>query len=59
MDDLDKKILGELQRDSRSSFTKIANRISVSTATVSERVKRLVEKGIICGYTAVLNFYVW
>jgi len=55
MDDLDKKILGELQRDSRSSFTKIANRIGVSTATVSERVKRLVEKGIICGYTAVLN----
>ncbi len=55
MDDLDKKILGELQRDSRSSFTKIANRIGVSTATVSERVKRLVERGIICGYTAVLN----
>jgi len=27
----------------------------VSTATVSERVKRLTEKGIICGYTALLN----
>ena len=55
MDDLDKKILRELQRNSRSSFTKIAQRIGVSTATVSERVKRLTEKGIICGYTAVLN----
>jgi len=55
MDDLDKKILRELQRDSRSSFTKIAHRIGVSTATVSERVKRLTKKGIICGYTAVLN----
>ncbi|NQE04758.1 HTH-type transcriptional regulator Ptr1 [ANME-1 cluster archaeon GoMg1] len=55
MDDLDKKILRELQRDSRSSFTKIAQNIGVSTATVSERVKRLTEKGIICGYTAVLN----
>ncbi|HJH27366.1 MAG TPA: hypothetical protein C5S37_11535 [Methanophagales archaeon] len=55
MDDLDKKILRELQRNSRSSFTKIAQNIGVSTATVSERVKRLTEKGIICGYTAVLN----
>ena len=55
MDDFDKKILRELQLDSRSSFTKIAQNIGVSTATVSERVKRLTEKGIICGYTAVLN----
>jgi Lrp/AsnC family transcriptional regulator for asnA, asnC and gidA len=55
MDKLDKKILKELQLDSRNSFTKIAQRIGVSTATVSDRVKRLTEKGIICGYTAVLN----
>jgi Lrp/AsnC family transcriptional regulator for asnA, asnC and gidA len=55
MDELDKKILRELQMDSRSSFTTIAHRIGVSTATVSDRVKRLMEKGIICGYTAILN----
>jgi Lrp/AsnC family transcriptional regulator for asnA, asnC and gidA len=55
MDELDKKILKELQLDSRSSFTTIAHRIGVSTATVSDRVKRLMEKGIICGYTAILN----
>ncbi|MCW3134765.1 MAG: Lrp/AsnC family transcriptional regulator [Methanophagales archaeon] len=55
MDDLDKKILRELQLDSRNSFTKIARKIGVSTATVSERVKKLTEKGIICGYTAILN----
>ena len=55
MDELDKKILRELQLDSRSSFTKIAQRIGVSTATVSERVKKLTGKGIICGYTAILN----
>jgi Lrp/AsnC family transcriptional regulator for asnA, asnC and gidA len=55
MDELDKKILRELQVDSRSSFTTIAHRIGVSTATVSDRVKRLMEKGIICGYTAILN----
>ena len=55
MDELDKKILRELQLHSRSSFTKIAQEIGVTTATVSERVKRLTEKGIICGYTTILN----
>lgn len=55
MDELDKKIVRELQSDSRKSFTKIARKIGVSTATVSDRVKRLTEKGIICGYTAVIN----
>jgi Lrp/AsnC family transcriptional regulator for asnA, asnC and gidA len=55
MDDLDKRILEELQLDSRNSFTKIAQKIGVSTATVSDRVRKLTEKGIICGYTAILN----
>ncbi len=55
MDDIDRMILRELQQDSRQSFTKIAQQIGVSTATVSERVKRLMNRGIICGYTAILN----
>lgn len=55
MDDLDKRILEELQLDSRNSFTKIAQKIGVSTATVSDRVRKLTDKGIICGYTAILN----
>ncbi len=55
MDELDKKILRELQLDARQSFTTIAQKIEISTATVSDRVKRLTEKGIIRGYTAILN----
>jgi len=55
VDDVDRKILRELQQDSRKSFTKIAQKIGVSTATVSERVKRLTKSGIICGYTTILN----
>jgi DNA-binding Lrp family transcriptional regulator len=55
MDELDKKILGELQLDARQSFTKIAQKIKISTATVSDRVKRLGEEGIICEYTTILN----
>ena len=55
MDELDKKIIRVLQQDSRLSFTKIAERIGTSTATVSERVKRMQNSGIIRGYTALLN----
>jgi len=55
MDELDKKILRELQLDARQSFTTIAQKINVSTATVSDRVKKLTEKGLICGYTTILN----
>ncbi len=55
MDELDKKILRELQLDARQSFTTIAQKIKISTATVSDRVKKLTEKGLICGYTTILN----
>ena len=55
MDELDKEILRELQLDARQSFTAIAQKIEISTATVSDRVKKLSEKGLICGYTAILN----
>lgn len=55
MDELDKKILRELQFDARQSFTTIAHKVEISTATVSDRVKKLTEKGLICGYTTILN----
>jgi DNA-binding Lrp family transcriptional regulator len=57
MDELNKKILKELQLDSRKSFTRIAQNLGVTTATVIDRVKKLTEKGIICGYTTILNTY--
>jgi len=55
MNELDKKILKLLLEDARLSYTKIAKRVGISTATVSERVRRLEESGIIEGYRAVLN----
>jgi len=55
MDELDRKILRVLQRDARLSFTKIAEIVGTSTATVSERVRKLQEAGIIRGYTALLD----
>ncbi|RZN70918.1 MAG: Lrp/AsnC family transcriptional regulator [Candidatus Methanolliviera hydrocarbonicum] len=55
MDELDKKILMVLQEDARLSYTKIAKRVGTSTATVSERVRKLQESDIIKGYSVVLN----
>jgi len=55
MDELDKKIVRVLQQDSRLSFTKIAERVGISTATVIERVKKMQRSGIIRGYTALLD----
>ncbi|MDY6931783.1 MAG: Lrp/AsnC family transcriptional regulator [Halobacteriota archaeon] len=55
MDELDKKIIRAFQQDSRQSFSKVAEKVGSSTATVSDRVKKLQNSGIIRGYTALLN----
>lgn len=55
IDDLDKKILKELVLDSRSSFRKIARKCKVSIATITSRVKKLKESGVIKGYTTMLD----
>ena len=55
MDELDKKILMVLQEDARLSYTKIAKRVGSSTATVSDRVRKLQESDIIERYSVVLN----
>ena len=55
LDDVDRKILRELQSDGRSSFRDIASRTGVSTPTVSARVQAMTDMGLIKGYTCVLD----
>jgi DNA-binding Lrp family transcriptional regulator len=55
IDELDAKILRELQRDARQSFRDVARRCGSSVATVLSRVRRLEAKGVIRGYTAILD----
>ncbi len=55
IDELDRKILYELSKNSRESFRQIARRLGVSIATVINRVKRLEEDGIIKGYTVSID----
>lgn len=55
LDDVDRKILRELQQDGRASFRDISARISISTPTVSSRVQAMVDLGLIRGYSTMLD----
>ncbi|MFX0161930.1 MAG: Lrp/AsnC family transcriptional regulator [Candidatus Hodarchaeota archaeon] len=55
VDELNKKIVEILRKNGRTSFTHIAEEISVSEATVRKRIKVLEEKKVILGYTVVLD----
>ena len=50
LDDIDKKILDILSKDSRSAFTDIAGKLGLSEGTVRRRVKTL-ESGVIKRFT--------
>jgi len=55
LDDTDRAILRELQRNARTPFSEIARRIDMSSATVHDRVKRMEEEGVIRGYHAAVE----
>jgi len=55
IDDVDRKILKELLKNSRQSHREIAKKIGVSVGTVVSRTKKMEEAGIIKGYTVVLD----
>ncbi len=55
MDEIDLRILEQLQENSRESLGKIAKDLKVSKATISRRIARLEADGFISRYTVVLN----
>jgi Lrp/AsnC family leucine-responsive transcriptional regulator len=55
LDDVDRKILRELQQDGRASFRDISSRIGISTPTVSARVQAMHDVGLIKGYSVILD----
>ena len=54
-DDLDKRILELLSRNSRLSVREISKIIDSSPPTVSRRIRRLEESGIIKGYVSIIE----
>lgn len=55
MDDIDRNIIRLLQEDSRKSFNKIAENLGIAVGTAYNRVKNLEDRGILKGYTIVLD----
>lgn len=55
LDDTDRRIISVLQSDARASMRSIAEQAGVSLGTVSNRVHRLEDAGVIRGYTVQLN----
>ena len=55
LDELDVKILRLLNADARKSYREIAKATDASISTVSSRVRKLEDLGVITGYVPVLN----
>ncbi|MGO1080690.1 MULTISPECIES: Lrp/AsnC family transcriptional regulator [unclassified Inquilinus] len=55
MDDLDHKLLSLLRADARTPVSSLAPALGVSRATVRARIDRLVDTGVIQGFTIVVK----
>lgn len=55
MDDIDRKLLIELQQDARTSFAELGRRVGLTTPAVIERVRKLEDAAIITGYRAEID----
>ncbi len=55
LDDIDRKLLGELLKDSKRSYRELAKAIGVSAATVINHVQRLESAGVITDYSVRLD----
>ena len=56
LDDKDRKILDCLRKDGRMSAVAMAEALEVPRATVQERLARLMEKGVIRRFSAILDY---
>ena len=55
LDEKDAKILEILQKDGRTSNVDLARAVELTPSATSERLRKLEERGLIKGYTALLN----
>lgn len=55
LDQVDHAILSALQQDGRIPLSELGRRIGLSQPAMSERVKRLEERGVITGYGARID----
>jgi DNA-binding Lrp family transcriptional regulator len=55
LDETDERILTELAEHARATFSEIGERVNLSAPAVKRRVDRLVERGVIRGFTTVID----
>ncbi len=55
LDEIDQQIVALLRENARRSFQDIGSRVALSAPAVKRRVDRLEERGVVRGYTAVLD----
>jgi Lrp/AsnC family leucine-responsive transcriptional regulator len=55
LDDIDQLLLTQLSENARTTTADLARRVKLSSPSVSERVKRLEEAGVITGYRATIS----
>jgi Lrp/AsnC family leucine-responsive transcriptional regulator len=54
-DDIDRRILNELQLDARISYAELGRRVGLTTPAVIERVRKLEDSGIVTGYQVEID----
>lgn len=55
LDEIDLRILRALQEEGRISNAEIARRLDMAASAIYERIRKLEERGVIRGYTALLD----
>ena len=55
MDDINRRILRELQLDGRTTNADLAQKVGLSASACLRRVQELEREGVIAGYRAVVN----
>ncbi|MFI6316132.1 Lrp/AsnC family transcriptional regulator [Nonomuraea sp. NPDC050556] len=56
MEEIDRRIVTLLAKDGRMSFTDLARETGLSVSAVHQRVRRLEKRGVVRGYTAVIDY---
>jgi DNA-binding Lrp family transcriptional regulator len=55
LDGTDEAILAELAQDARATYAEIGQRVSLSAPAVKRRVDRMLDSGVIRGFTTVVD----
>ena len=55
MEEINRKIIALLAADGRMSFTELARQTGLSVSAAQQRVRRLEQRGVIRGYSAVVS----